>query len=326
MRAMPMSNIYLRVELSVMTESVMLMRDGAVKSRALFTQWNYLPQLHNQFRDLVLSVSESSSVLSEVALSTKMTLEKQISRLDSLDHELSGTSDEQDIDEIRADRVALLAEMGAQMGIRTGQLSDQLSTLNNTFNQRLTQGYIGDLEKDQLKAEAVIEHLSAERVERQNERSVITEAIDALAKGGIEKIGNDVALTLEKVVSLGIAPPKVQLVMFAIEQLKKTIEQIGEGIRFLDMVRERDTLVAKIEALGCAVDMKQDELTSLKGKVEFIRVIHTIDDQRQRYVGEYRRVIETFQLFAAQIDVGLQAEVLHFIRFLSPLSLPLVIR
>lgn len=326
MKAIPMNKGYPSVELNIMAESVMLMRDSAVKSSALFIQWNYLPQLHQRFHTLVLNVSESSSVLSGAALRTKMKLENRIDRLESLEKELAEANDEQDIGEIQADRADLLAEISPLIDQSVRQLSDQLLTINSTFNQRLTHGFIDDLENDQLKNTSETEKLSAEWIELKRERRIITEAIDALTQGGVEKMGQNMALTLEGVVNLGIAPPKVQLVMLAIEQLKRTIAQIGEGIRFLDMVRERDRLVTKIYALGRAIEMKQDEFASLTGKVKLIQAIHAIDDQRRRYVSEYQRALKVFQTFAMHIETDQQVEARKFIEFLRPLSLPLPIQ
>lgn len=331
---------YRDVDLKVMADNIALMRDGAVQSRALFIQWNYLPQLHDRFHDLVLNVSKSSSVLSESALSTKVALETRIRSLERLEEELAEATargNEQDIEEIKIDRANELERVATLMQQSTRGLTDQLSAIHDVFDRRLSLGFINDLEKDQQAVGVAIDQLKEERAERQKERSVVSEAIGLLQKGGIEAIGNDLVLTLEQVTKLGIAPTEVQLVMLAIEQLKKTIEQIGDGIRFLDLVRERDKLAEKIKALGSAIEMKNKELASLEGKVKFIQVIHAIDDQRQRYVAEYQGVVEGYRSFARQIDVGQYAEESErssgfiqqarlFIAFLSPLSLPLAIR
>ncbi|WP_420231015.1 alpha-xenorhabdolysin family binary toxin subunit A [Pseudomonas sp. ABY48] len=328
---------YPEVNRQVLAESETLMRDGNIKSQALFSQWNYLPQLHDRFRDLVLDVGKSSGMLSESALVAKMALERSIGRLEGYERELQDAQEGQEIEEIKADRAQELIDIGSLVSQPVQQLADQLAAINDRLDRRLTLGFIDDFGKDQQNVQATIDRLNTERSKHQNERKVITEAINALEKGGVEAIGKDLVLTLEEVMKLGIAPPQVQLVMLAIEQLKKTIEQISDGIRFLDMLRERDKWVAKIEALAREIERENVNLASLKGKVEFLENIHLIDDQRQRYVGEYQGVVRRFRLFAAQIEADRYLEdaqrsvefidrARQFIVFLKPLALPLSAR
>ncbi|NUT82772.1 alpha-xenorhabdolysin family binary toxin subunit A [Pseudomonas brassicacearum] len=331
-RALP--SAYPAVDRQIMADSHTLMRDGAVRSKALFINWNYLPQLHDRFRDLVGNVSQSSGVLSTSALNMKVGLDGSMRRLERLEKELADASDQQEIEEIEADRAEELLRIASLVVRPVQQLASQLSAIDDRFDRRLTLGFIDDLGNEQQTVQASLARMNDERTERQNERAVINEAIEALKTGGVEAIGNDLLLTLEEVMKLGIAPPQVQLVMFAIEQLKKTLGQIGDGLRFLDMVRERDKLVEKIEALARDIETKTRVLASLKGKVEFLQNIHTLDDQRQRYVGEYQRAVEAFQSFVSQIDAGKQADdaqrsrefINHaqlFSAFLTPLALPL---
>lgn len=328
---------YPSVDPSVLVESGTLMRDAAVQSHALFIKWNYLPPLHDRFRDLVRDVGTSGRVLSESALATKIALEAGIRRLELLEKEWAEANDEQEIVEIRADRAQEMVKLRALLRQPGQQLSQQLSAINDRFDRRLTLGFIDDLEKDQGATQASLVRLTEQRAEAQGKRRVLTEAIDALKQGGVEQIGNDLILTVEEVMKLGMAPPQVQLVMFGLEQLKKTLGQVGDGFRFLDMVRERDKLVEAIDALAHDIELENVELASLKGKVEFIQVIHNLDDQRRRYVGEYQRAVKGFEVFAGQIEIGAQAEeaqqraifmeqVSQFIAFLTPLSLPLVPR
>lgn len=331
-RALPSG--YPAVDRQIMADSHTLLRDGAVRSKALFITWNYLPQLHDRFRDLVGSVSESSGVLSTSALNTKMGLDGSMRRLERLEKERADASDQQEIEEIEADRAEELLRIASLVIQPVQQLASQLSAIDDRFDRRLTLGFIDDLGNEQQTVQASLDQMNDERTERQNERSVINDAIEALKKGGVETIGNDLLLTLEEVMKLGIAPPQVLLVMFAIEQLKKTLGQVGDGLRFLDMVRERDKLVEKIDALARDIETKTRVLASLKGKVEFLQNIHSLDDQRQRYVGEYQHAVKAFQSFASQIDAGKQADdaqrrrelinhAQRFSAFLTPLALPL---
>ncbi|WP_260960374.1 alpha-xenorhabdolysin family binary toxin subunit A [Pseudomonas citri] len=328
---------YPSVDLNLMAESGAQVRESAVHSLTLFTQWNYLPALHERFSAMARDVSTSTGVLSHAALSTKIKLEVEMGRLEMLEKELANEEDEQEIADIQADRAKALDSIGTLLGQSTRQLSSQLSAIDDTFDRRLTLGFIDDLEKEQRAVEVVLVQLKQEHAEGQDKRRVLSEAINALKQSGIEQIGNDLLLTVEEVTKLGVAPPQVQLVMFAVEQLKKTLGQVGEGLRFLDLLRQRDKVVEGIQALARDIELKDVGLAALKGKVEFLQIIHTLDDQRRRYVGEYQRAVRGFQLFAEQAKTGSQAELAEhrtgfinrlrqFIAFLEPLSLPLAPR
>ncbi|WP_448632173.1 MULTISPECIES: alpha-xenorhabdolysin family binary toxin subunit A [Pseudomonas fluorescens group] len=327
---------YPTVDTGILADSNRLMRDGAIQSRVLFIRWNYLPQLHQRFDALVLGVDNSSDVLKEVALSTRMALEGRVRRLQALDKELAGALDEQDVQDIEADRAGELAQMSRCVTQSTRQLSDQLSTIRDVFDRRLSLGFVEDMEREQHRVEAGLKRLEDERAERQKARGLASDAIGLLKTGGIEAIGNDLVLTLEHVTKLGIAPPEVQLIMQAIEQLKKTLAQVGEGVRFLDLVRARDQLVGKIQALDADIDKLHSQLNALKGKVQFIRVIHGIDDERQRYVGQYQGVVAAYRSFARLIEANAylaqeqrSLDLIHqaqrFMAFLAPLALPLAL-
>ena len=52
----------------------------------------------------------------------------------------------------------------------------------------------------------------------------------------MEKIGQEARLTLDNLKALGLAPPQVQIALFAIDTLKKMISGIGEAISYLNML------------------------------------------------------------------------------------------
>lgn len=329
------------VDLKLMSERFGLMRDGAIEARVLFNKWNYLRELHDSFQALGRNVSEGATQLGDSALSAKMSLENFIRRLSDLDKELaealSGEGNEEDIEDIKAERAEVLEKCATLVDRQSLAVSRPLGLINQALNRRLTLGFIADLEKDQQTAQQQIEHWQAQRNVHQEERKLITDAISQLEQGGIEKIGKDIALTLEEVTKLGIAPPQVQLIMLGIEQLKKTIEAIGDGIRFLDLVAGRDKLVEKIDALTLSIEGKKRDVASYVGKADFIRVIHSMDDHRQVFVSQYSKVVDAFHQFTAKVDADKGADdgerstrfidaAQSFVVFLTPLALPLAVR
>jgi uncharacterized protein YoxC len=208
-----------------------------------------------------------------------------------------------------------------------------LANISDGYDQRITLGYIAGLEKDQLDAREARQALGEARTKLQGELKVLSDAISAIEQAGIEKIGKDIALTIEKLKELGMAPPQAQIVMFAIEELKKAMTNIGSGITFIAMINESNKLQEKINELGRKIAQKDKDIDQLLGKVEFIHLIHALDEQRNRYVGEYKQADAAFKQFLAIVegnkvgDVAMRSasairEAGLFIGFLTPLSRP----
>ena len=316
------NTIYPTVDLTLMAESVRLMREHASCADALFITLDYLPALHDQFQTLTLNMNKSSQALRDTALSAKMGLEKNIKELSYLEASLTGARTAQEAEDIKTAQANLPAKIKSTLCASTDLLSRQLSSLKTPSVLNMTQGYLEESEKDLAATQAAKSLLIEQEVKLQEQRQTLTTAIDALSQGGIEKIGKDTALTLENITTLGLAPPQVKVIMFAIEELKKTIEQIGETIRFLDLLQQRDRLIAKITDQQKLIALKNEKATCFSDQIKFINTLHAMLPQRQAYAGEYQRIIEAFQLFTTHIDLDLPAEARQFIQFLTPLSKP----
>jgi len=304
---------------TLMANSLGLMREDSRTAAALFTQLNYLPALHDQLQCVVIRASASSQVLRDTALTAKMELEKNIKELDLLKNTLA---DSQATKDIHAAKANLLNKTKLKVRDYKELLLVQLASLSSPLPRDITQRYLGEFEQEHVAADASLNLLIENKNTLQEERKIITAGIDALSAGGVEKLGREMTMTLESITSLGLAPTQVQIIMLALEQLKKAINQIGEGIRFLDMLQQRDMLIAKIKTLNNAITQKNKEITALKGQTSFINTLNAIDHQLHIYTGEYQQTIDTFKLFIANMDTDFQTEAQKFIQFLNPLSKP----
>jgi hypothetical protein len=325
---------YPALNLQVMKDSHYVMRNDAVAAEALFIRLNYLPGVFDRFKRLLGDVSAAARDLREVSLNSKMGLESVVRKLVAHEKELTGAVEgTEEFDEIEEDLVADLKEMLAITRNEAGKVSTRLANISDGYDQRITLGYIAGLEKDQLDARDARQALGEARTKLQGELKVLSDAISAIEQAGIEKIGKDIALTIEKLKELGMAPPQAQIVMFAIEELKKAMTNIGSGITFIAMINESNKLQEKINELGRKIAQKDKDIDQLLGKVEFIHLIHALDEQRNRYVGEYKQADAAFKQFLAIVegnkvgDVAMRSasairEAGLFIGFLTPLSRP----
>ncbi|EJM94353.1 MULTISPECIES: alpha-xenorhabdolysin family binary toxin subunit A [unclassified Pseudomonas] len=325
---------YPEPNLQVLKDSHHAMRDDAVAAEALFIRLNYLPGVFDRFQRLLGDVGAAARDLRESSLNSKMDLESKVRKLVALEKELTGAVEgSEEFDEIEEDLIAALKKMLAITRSEASKVSIRLANISDGYDRRTTLGYIAGLEKDQLDAKESKQALSETQVKLQRELKVLSEAISAIEKAGIEKIGKDIALTIDKLKELGMAPPQAQIVMFAIDELKKAMADINAGITFINMIHESNKLQDKVNELGRKIALKDRDIDQSVGKIEFIHLIHALDDQRQRYVGEYKLAVAAFKQFLTVMegdtagDVATRSaraikEASQFIGFLTPISRP----
>ena len=325
---------YPEPNLQVLKDSHHAMRDDAVAAEALFIRLNYLPGVFDRFQRLLGDVGAAARDLRESSLNSKMDLESKVRKLVALEKELTGAVEgSEEFDEIEEDLIAALKKMLAITRSEASKVSIRLANISDGYDRRTTLGYIAGLEKDQLDAKESKQALSETQVKLQRELKVLSEAISAIEKAGIEKIGKDIALTIDKLKELGMAPPQAQIVMFAIDELKKAMADINAGITFINMIHESNKLQDKVNELGRKIALKDRDIDQSVGKIEFIHLIHALDDQRQRYVGEYKLAVAAFKQFLTVMegdtagDVATRSaraikEASQFIGFLTPVSRP----
>ncbi|MNF65319.1 hypothetical protein D3C84_470770 [compost metagenome] len=325
---------YPEPNLQVLKDSHHAMRDDAVAAEALFIRLNYLPGVFDRVQRLLGDVGAAARDLRESSLNSKMDLESKVRKLVALEKELTGAVEgSEEFDEIEEDLIAALKKMLAITRSEASKVSIRLANISDGYDRRTTLGYIAGLEKDQLDAKESKQALSETQVKLQRELKVLSEAISAIEKAGIEKIGKDIALTIDKLKELGMAPPQAQIVMFAIDELKKAMADINAGITFINMIHESNKLQDKVNELGRKIALKDRDIDQSVGKIEFIHLIHALDDQRQRYVGEYKLAVAAFKQFLTVMegdtagDVATRSaraikEASQFIGFLTPISRP----
>lgn len=326
-------NVYPPVDLSVLRQCRLQMSDDRTQAAVWKTKLNYMPDLFDRFNRVVLGVSQSASDLQNAALSSSNTLSESLRRLGKFEEELTNETDEQVIEEIKTECRALLDETWKEVGTQGSGVSGALKEISANFDLRLTAGYIVDFERDVQEAAAEVNELKSQRVAVQAERAPVIAAIETLEKSGIEELGKSVALTVDKIVALGLTPPQVALVMFAIEQLKKSIGSIGDGIRFMDMVRESDKLKVKLTALDQQIDLQETKVSTSAGCIKYLQAIHAIEQQRQTYVEGYRPASDAYTQYLSETDKrafaddevrnsAFKTHAKQFLDFLTPLSVP----
>ncbi|MFW9082287.1 alpha-xenorhabdolysin family binary toxin subunit A [Pseudomonas sp. P2757] len=324
---------YPELDLVALRDSHSQMSEHRTQAQVWRVKLDYLPDLFDRFNRLVQGVGQGAIGLQTAAFESSDQLDTGLRRLDRLEKMFEEENDAQEIEEINTQRQRLLNDVADAIGLQATQVRKCLKEISDTFDMRLTRGYITEFERDEVLAKAEVVVLKGKLEILKEERKLVIDAIETLEKKGIEELGKDIALTVDKVIALGLTPPQVAVVMLAIDQLKKTIGNIGEGIRFLDMVRESDKLQGKIAALDNEINLQDGVVSASAGKIRYLQALHSIEEQRKIHVASYSPAISAFELFQTATDKSsftdddvrsatFKAQAKLFIAFLTPVSVP----
>ncbi|POA20830.1 DNA-binding protein [Pseudomonas sp. FW300-N1A1] len=329
MRTLLQTEKYPELKTDTLRSCSALLGDEAVKAKMYFLKSNYLPAVNSTFERMLGEANGSFRDLAELSLTTKLDLKSRIAQLVALNQELADGSDE--VEDIRGEQVELLAqahETALSMSIRLG---NRLIAISEPFDQRLTTGFMETLNTDLTDHAAALARLEGRLVEPEKKLKVISEAVDELNKIGLSEAFKSVELTFDKVKELGATPTQVQLVMAAVEKLKRDLEGAAKGISFVLMIKESHALRTLVEEVHNEIVVEKRKWRTLNDKVELIKAFHAMDDQRKLYVVEYAVATGAVNQFLTAVtghkSSGLQEQVAGFIqeagtfvRFLEPVT------
>jgi len=309
------------------------MRTARTQANTWQVKLGYLPDLFSRFDSVVKEVGRGSNELQEAAQTSKYELETIQSGLEDLEKERLSEADPLDIEEIDGDRKRLLKQAADVIKEKSARIDKCLANISDSFDRRLVQTYLVDFAHDEQMAKDEINDLQSKLQALRDERKALSDAIATLEKAGVEALGKDIELTLSKVTQLGLAPPQIQLVMMAIDQLKKTLIDAGKTICFIDMLRESDKLKLKIEAQVEKIDVQNSIIQASLGRMKYLQAILSIEDARHEYAAVYGSAAAAYRQFlaataAAQfadleaLSNAFKAQAALFIKFLAPVSMP----
>ncbi|WP_443691844.1 alpha-xenorhabdolysin family binary toxin subunit B [Pseudomonas sp.] len=279
-------------DMQQLTGAVRAIRDLSANTDVQFLKVSYLPNLHDKFKRLTGDVYDSNSQVRE---SSQKLMHQLMAALKTV--RLNETAPAPLTDERTAESIEMISDTLDVVKLEGGKLEARLSAVSWPLDRQSTDSFIAGLTDDITRITQDIDQATT-TVDRLNEqRKVLTAGIDALETKDITAFGKDSILTAEKVLALGVTPPEVELIKLALEQMKKLVEEIGKGITFFPLVKERDALVSKINRTRDTDALKNNEKRLMEQRIEFINTLYSIDDQRVLYVNEARKINLSTQRF-----------------------------
>jgi hypothetical protein len=275
---------YPEVNMAALRNYAGLIQAENTTAQMLFEQFDYLPGTVSSMNDICLAVQKAVFDIRDQAQKNVIHLQRAQSKLMGLQAELDEPDDEQDIHE---DMELQLKGIINKLSERYENLKGSRTGMSTAYDRTTSQGWVATLQQDRDASQALKINAEEKLIDLEAEMKVVSEGIDLIGKAGVEKIGEQAQLTLDRLKALGLAPPQVQIALLAIDTLKKMISGIGEAISFFNMLAFYDRLKDKAADLRTRVRNYQKDITRIDGKIRLVAVLDRLDDERWNYVNEY---------------------------------------
>jgi oligoendopeptidase F len=170
--------------------------------------------------------------------------------------------------------------------------------LSTAYDRSASAQWIVTLQQDRAFTEALKVKSEEKVVDFEKQMKSVSEALELIAKAGVEKIGQEARLTLDNLKALGLAPPQVQIALFAIDTLKKMISGIGEAISYLNMLAAYNKLKEKAADLRAQLKQLINDIEQTDGKIQLVRVLDQLDEERWGYANEFSNLVTRIESLA----------------------------
>ncbi|MBV4488041.1 alpha-xenorhabdolysin family binary toxin subunit A [Pseudomonas sp. SWRI153] len=267
-----------------------------VTARMLGAQFDYLPGTVRTMDGLAAAIQKATFELRNQAQTTGIHLERSLRKLEMAQGELRDYPE--DADEIREEMGSELKNVATIVSEHADDLKVTHNGLSTAYDRLASARWIVTLQQDRSFTDTLKIKAEEKVVDLEEQMKSVSEAIDLLAKAGVEKFGQEAQLTLDNLKALGLAPPQVQVALLAIDTLKKLISGIGDAISYLNMLAAYNQLKDKAGGLRTQAKRHVNELAQIDGKISLVEVLDQLDEERWVYVNEFSSLVAVVESFA----------------------------
>lgn len=267
-----------------------------VTAQMLGEQFDYLPGTVCTMNGLTMAIQSATFGLRNQAQVTGISLERAQNKLKTAQSELIDYPE--DADEIREEMEIELKNVSMKVSEHANDLKMTHNGLSTAYDRSASAKWIVELQQDRAFAEALKVKSEEKIADFEKQMKSVSEALELIAKAGVEKIGQEARLTLDNLKALGLAPPQVQIALLAIDTLKKMIAGIGEAISYLNMLAGYNQLKDKAADMREQLKKHVNDIYQIDGKIQLVQVLDQLDEERWSYVNEYSNLVAVFESFA----------------------------
>ncbi len=286
----------LEFDIAILRSRAAAVQTSNVTAQMLGEQFNYLPGTVRTMNGLTVAIQKATFELRNQAQTTGINLERAQNKLKTSQAELLEYPE--DADEIHEEMESELKNVSMKVSEYAGDLKMTHNGLSAAYDRSASAQWIATLQQDRAFTETQKGKAEEQIADLETQMKSVSEAIDLLAKAGVEKIGQEAQLTLDNLKALGLAPPQVQVALLAIDTLKKLISGIGEAISYLRMLAAYNQLKDRVGDLRAQLKKHINDISQIDGKIRLVQVLDQLDDERWGYVNEYSNLVAVLESFA----------------------------
>lgn len=295
-------------DLDVINSSLTAMLKAWSVADVAFSKTQYLPDLHASCRRWYSNAVNSRATLNKVCRAVSIEFTTAVKKFNALNNASVGSTDPVFLEEINVSLKKLQTRQVNFMGVEYSKLAKALDTIDNALNTSGTKSYLIGLEKDTATFVERIDNLKQDADTLTDQRKVLTDAIEALEGTGLINTAQDLTLTGEKIISMGLLPPQAALIALALEQMRKTLEDANAALNYLSLIAARNIVRERIEAKTTEVAALEQSNSLVAQRVLYLNAIHDLNDQQLELAMEFTKVVTSFRSFLAVITKQLTDE------------------
>jgi hypothetical protein len=300
---------YIAPDIERIKSTLNLMLKQNAELEFAYSETNYLPSIRAKAQVLYTSLALSQRTFNEQLSAIDVAITKALRNLNKYRAAVTEDMSEDDLEANTYARAQTVITFKKSLAPAVQALQQQFKALADvSFDPTPTTTY-----KDGLLAEleplgADVAMVKAEIAKVETARGTLNDAMAVLEKDNFVGIAKDTLLTAENISAAGLAAPEVELVKLAVEQMKKTLEHIGEALNYITMSKQRDGLIKKLSELKTRNAVLDAEERLITSKTNVIVSIHSLFESFFGARAEYAKIDQSINAFVDHLALAEQAD------------------
>lgn len=295
-------------DLIVMNSSVTAMRSAWSAAEVAFNHAPYLPDLFASCSNWTANAVSSLATVYSSCRAIKVGLSGAITKFDSYDQALTETTDPLEHEAIYGFSEKIKTNVVVLINKEYSNLVTALGDIDKPLDTSHTKSFLTGLDTETATYVDRIEKLKQTSVTLTEERTVLTNAIEPLEKTGLIDTAQDLILTAEKVIGMGLKPPQAVLVELALEQMKKTLEDTKASLNYLSLIAARDKIRERIDANAANILEFEKSNSLVAHRVSFVNAIHDLNIKQVELATEFKKAVIASEFFLEETTDKLSEE------------------
>jgi hypothetical protein len=241
-----------------------------------FSGTSYLPSIRAKAQVLHTSLVVSGRKINEQLLAIGIATTKALKSLNTYRAAMTTDMSEDDLERNAYVRAQTIGTFKEAFTPAVQALQQQFKTLADVaFDPALTTTYKNDLQAQ------------------------LTKLDEAFTSAN-----QDTLLTAENLSAAGLVAPEVELVKLAVEQMKKTLEHVGEALNYITMNRQRDALIKQLGELKARNTELAADAKLITDKTTVIVSIHGLFESFFIARDEYAKIDQSIKAFVNHLALA----------------------